>query len=91
MSSEKDPIKIRRCYKQWLPLKQNYIKYQILKCMSFHSRAIYNSCIYFQRQMYLLRKQLIEYYINHFNNFYKKFSLSDNKKPTTLVVGVVMH
>ena len=73
-----DIRKGQRCSKIWLPLKRNHIKYHLLKHMIFYSRAIYNSCVYFQRQMFYLREQLIEYYIINFDKYYKKFSLSDS-------------
>ena len=42
-----------------------------------HSRAIYNSGIYFQRQMFYLRRLMIKYYIHNIDDFYNQFSLDD--------------
>ena len=69
---------VRRVAKIWVSLKTNSVKRKLLEFMCKHSRAIYNSGIYFQRQMFYLRKLMIKYYIHNIDDFYNQFSLDDS-------------
>ena len=68
---------VRRTAKIWISCKKNSIKNKLLDSMCYHSKAIYNSCLYFQRQMYYIRTLLIEYYIDNIDDYYGLFSISD--------------
>jgi len=68
---------VKNVAKIWISLKNNSLKKNLLKTLCSHSRAIYNSVIYFQRQLYYLRKLQIEYYINNIDEYYELLSIDD--------------
>ena len=60
-----------------LHLKNNSFKKYLMDFMCLQSKAIFNSAVYFQRQMYFLRTLLIKFYIDNIDTYYKLFSLHD--------------